>query len=553
MANETVLAELVARIKADTSQLDRALNDLPNKAKQSTDKMGAAFGTLTRAAGAFGVALSVGAVVGFGKQLFAAADEMQNLAMQTDFAVSSLVTLEPLLVKNGSNLQQLSAASSILQSNIGAAAAGSEELIKKFEALGLSVTKLRQLGPEEAFYAITQALFELDDASQRADLGRDLLGRGFRQLIPTLKETNGELRTFIDRANEAGGEEVAEAIKKLDEWGDSFEEFGIKVRNNAIVALVDFVEWTKKAATMSVPGAGQGVAVPEGVPADKRQDYINWLKTSQARGAITSFTPSPEVSTANPARGGNADVKRATSATKELTQAQRDAARIVEITRTAQEKYDIEMAKATKLVDEYAKTNGKAGISMETFNRYQQQMQEEMQKSVEKTEVLATVVKDYLGDAFESAVFDAENAGDAISSILDGIARKIARVAFIDPLADAASGFISSAFKDFSFGSFFGGARAAGGPVSSGKSYLVGEQGPEIFTPSASGMITPNNKLGGSSITITQVFQISPGVPELIDAKIRQAAPVIASSAQSGVFQAIQQGGPAARLIGARA
>lgn len=37
------------------------------------------------------------------------------------------------------------------------------------------------------------------------------------------------------------------------------------------------------------------------------------------------------------------------------------------------------------------------------------------------------------------------------------------------------------------------GARARGGPVAAGKSYLVGEEGPEIFTPRNSGEITPNS------------------------------------------------------------
>ena len=38
---------------------------------------------------------------------------------------------------------------------------------------------------------------------------------------------------------------------------------------------------------------------------------------------------------------------------------------------------------------------------------------------------------------------------------------------------------------------------AHGGPVQQGHSYLVGEYGPERFTPSASGHITPNRDLGG--------------------------------------------------------
>jgi len=40
-------------------------------------------------------------------------------------------------------------------------------------------------------------------------------------------------------------------------------------------------------------------------------------------------------------------------------------------------------------------------------------------------------------------------------------------------------------------------ARAAGGPVSAGSSYLVGEKGPELFMPGTSGKIIPNDALGG--------------------------------------------------------
>jgi len=48
----------------------------------------------------------------------------------------------------------------------------------------------------------------------------------------------------------------------------------------------------------------------------------------------------------------------------------------------------------------------------------------------------------------------------------------------------------------------YGGAtvegRAAGGAVMGGQSYLVGERGPELFTPNRSGNIVPNGALGGA-------------------------------------------------------
>jgi hypothetical protein len=45
--------------------------------------------------------------------------------------------------------------------------------------------------------------------------------------------------------------------------------------------------------------------------------------------------------------------------------------------------------------------------------------------------------------------------------------------------------------------------RASGGPVTAGSSYLVGEMGPEVFTPGNSGDIIANDKLGGNVYNIT--------------------------------------------------
>jgi len=44
--------------------------------------------------------------------------------------------------------------------------------------------------------------------------------------------------------------------------------------------------------------------------------------------------------------------------------------------------------------------------------------------------------------------------------------------------------------------------RQRGGQVMSGKSYLVGEAGPELITPGANATVTPNDQLGMGSITI---------------------------------------------------
>ena len=56
--------------------------------------------------------------------------------------------------------------------------------------------------------------------------------------------------------------------------------------------------------------------------------------------------------------------------------------------------------------------------------------------------------------------------------------------------------------------------RAAGGPVSAGQPYIVGEVGPELFVPPASGSIVPNHALagagaaGGGDVTIVQHINV---------------------------------------------
>ena len=84
----------------------------------------------------------------------------------------------------------------------------------------------------------------------------------------------------------------------------------------------------------------------------------------------------------------------------------------------------------------------------------------------------------------------------------------------------------------------YSGRRAAGGPVASGSSYLVGERGPEIFTPMASGNIIPNDRLGGSTnITINVTAGMGANGPALGEAIVtaikryeRTSGPVFASA-----------------------
>ena len=123
----------------------------------------------------------------------------------------------------------------------------------------------------------------------------------------------------------------------------------------------------------------------------------------------------------------------------------------------------------------------------------------ELFKTVAKfvRDVYAPVVGKILGAAFDTLgtaigiVIDLfANLVDLVNKAFNAI-KNIVNFIKNNPVTQAIGGAIDSVF---------GGGRANGGPVSGGTSYLVGERGPEIFTPRSNGSIIPNNAMGGGTV-----------------------------------------------------
>jgi phage-related minor tail protein len=93
-----------------------------------------------------------------------------------------------------------------------------------------------------------------------------------------------------------------------------------------------------------------------------------------------------------------------------------------------------------------------------------------------------------------STIADAALSGStSISQMVDEMLADFDRVSLKDFILKPIEGIVSSGASSlFSSGS---GALATGGPVTPDASYLVGEQGPELFTPSGAGTITSNAAL----------------------------------------------------------
>jgi len=83
---------------------------------------------------------------------------------------------------------------------------------------------------------------------------------------------------------------------------------------------------------------------------------------------------------------------------------------------------------------------------------------------------------------------------------------------------------------------------ADGGTARAGRTHLVGERGPELFTPGVTGTVTPNHALGGSTNVVVNVDASGSSV-EGDEAQGRELGRLISAAVQSEIIQQKRPGG----------
>ncbi len=96
------------------------------------------------------------------------------------------------------------------------------------------------------------------------------------------------------------------------------------------------------------------------------------------------------------------------------------------------------------------------------------------------------------------------------------------------------AGFFSSAI-----GSFLGlPGRASGGPVSPGRAYLVGERGPEVFVPTASGRVETGSSPSQAARDVRVSINLTAPRGTDVPASLQRSSRQVASSVRRALLQA---------------
>jgi hypothetical protein len=115
-----------------------------------------------------------------------------------------------------------------------------------------------------------------------------------------------------------------------------------------------------------------------------------------------------------------------------------------------------------------------------------------------------------LGDTIEGVVGGTMKLKEAWRSMAASIVKDLQNIASA-MIRSGITSLITSALGGGGGGGLgsmnFGGPRASGGPVMAGRSYVVGEHRPELFTPTSNGYITPKVG-GGGGLNFQPVYNI---------------------------------------------
>jgi len=174
------------------------------------------------------------------------------------------------------------------------------------------------------------------------------------------------------------------------------------------------------------------------------------------------------------------------------------------------------------LVNEAQGQFGQSGVlAFSAINDKVKDLQDEM-KALQNPIKMAIEISDVMGasfaESFKGIIKGTMTVADAFRNMLNRIADHFLDTAarmLANQFQQGILGLFSNLFKPAPLGDVqgefmpsnpaFRGAMANGGPVKGGSSYLVGERGPELFSPGVSGMITPNEMLGGSTNIVVNV------------------------------------------------
>ena len=402
--------------------------------------------------------------------------------------------------------------------------------------------------------AVGQAFSETSLDINQVTKSLGLVGTPSAKYLQILEKTQGKQAAYNESVKRLSRIVGDEGVKNLQEFGDASRQFANDMSVLMTRLAAAFAGFANKVSNQGIFGMG---GISKFTKPFERSNLLNRAELSDQSNVQDLIAQRDAM--LGGATGGSAGKIKRTSAFKELEEKiimqqklneklQKESdlnganeLRFKNMTKSISDRTQFlqnslvlgtEEARIQQEVNKIAEASKLTGKEISDTKKEQIADELRLQNQLEKTlnlyKSIASTVESGLVDAIEGAIQGTKTLGEVATSVFNQISRTLLQFG-VNSLLGSIPG-IGSLFK------------AEGGPVKRGGSYIVGERGPELFTPGSSGMITPNHALGGSTNVVVNVDASGSSV-EGDEQQSRELGRLISVAVQSELLEQKRPGG----------
>ena len=546
-------------IKIQINALDRSKAALRGVAG-SLKSVAAAAISMRTALVAAGAAAGMGLLI---KQSVNATDALAKTASRIGTTTRELQKLQFASEISGLTIEQSNMALQRFSRRAAEAARGTGEAQGVIRELGLDARELAKAPLSDAMLMLADAFENVEGGTQKLRIAFKLFDSEGAGMVTMLNQGSEAMRELFNEAEALGFLLSANAVAGVEETQDAFTRLayvlaGLRDQFVAVIApaiqfvtdkltafiaknsdaqgsLETFARETIADFILGLASATQGIAVITGAISTFGNYIIELLNGISS--AINTFFELEESLSHIDFRFGDTSIKM-----QEFTDFLIQLAEQTRNATGAQEDFNKELENTPNI-----------------FQRISDAMQLAINQIPEIDQLITNFTRGAMStftQAFTDAITGAKSFADAVKdmarSIINSLIKMLIQYYITKPLFDAITGFVGGMGSTDPINTPTGvGQLAVGGPASAGRPYLVGENGPELFIPSAGGQVVPNGRMGGGA-TVNQTINISTGVAQTVRAEVLNLMPQIAESAKAAVADSRMRGGGYSKaLLGA--
>ena len=170
-------ATATAKLALDASGMDRGLQS----ATASLDRFAKQAGSMLAGGFAFDKIIS-----GFSSAI-EKGDQLQDLANRFGISASALQEVGNAASLSGAGVEDVASAMNKLAVNAGKAIGGDDAMIESFQKLGLSVSDLKNMSPQDLFFKLSEAVAGASDPLEAFAMAQEVAGKSVGSLMETLR------------------------------------------------------------------------------------------------------------------------------------------------------------------------------------------------------------------------------------------------------------------------------------------------------------------------------------------------------------------------------